>query len=138
MILVRPQRLRKQTTPMMLSLTFDDGLAQHLDEAVPVLDDHGLRETSTHAWPHPRLRGVWRTGVRRRARVTNWAITRISHPADQRKSWVREGNALDLYSLDRMRMELETANLWLTAIDGCGPARPLLIHAPIPSLAGGG
>jgi sialate O-acetylesterase len=105
---------------MMLSLTFDDALPQHLDEVVPTLTDHGLAGTFyTHlaAPTFAQRLDDWRAAARAGHELGNHTIF---HPADQRKSWVREGNALDLYSLDRMRMELETANVWLAAIDGQG------------------
>lgn len=41
----------------------------------------------------------------------------IFHPATEKKSWVRPGNAIENYSQDRMRLELETASEWLCSID---------------------
>jgi peptidoglycan/xylan/chitin deacetylase (PgdA/CDA1 family) len=42
----------------------------------------------------------------------------IFHPAEGSQPWVREANNLDLYTLDRMQMELEVANNILKALDG--------------------
>jgi sialate O-acetylesterase len=102
----------------LISLTFDDALDQHLDNALPALNDAGLRATFYAHLSAPALS----------LRMTEWSTLAaagheignhtIFHPADMRKSWVREGNALDLYTLDRMDMELELANQWLAAIDG--------------------
>lgn len=42
----------------------------------------------------------------------------VCHPAVQTNTWVESGNALERYDFSRIRMELETANKWLKAIDG--------------------
>lgn len=106
------------TSSSMISLTFDDALDQHLDNALPALNDAGLKATFYAHLSAPALS----------RRMTEWTALAavgheignhtIFHPADMRKSWVREGNALDLYTLDRMDMELGLANQWLSAIDG--------------------
>ncbi|MBS0201602.1 MAG: polysaccharide deacetylase family protein [Planctomycetes bacterium] len=102
----------------ILSLTFDDALHEHLDNVIPALNAHGLVGTFYTHLAAPALL----------TRQTEWAQAAatghelgnhtVFHPADARKSWVREGNAIDWYSLDRMRLELEFASQWLTAIDG--------------------
>jgi len=102
----------------MISLTFDDALAQHLDDAAPLLERHGLCGTFyTHlaAPAFGRRLDEWRDVAGRGHELGNHTIF---HPADQRKAWVREGNALDRYALDRMRLELETANQLLAGLDG--------------------
>jgi len=102
----------------MISLTFDDALHEHLDHAVPILDGHGLLGTFyTHlAAPAFAARlDEWRLAARRGHELGNHTIF---HPADARKKWVRQGNAIDHYSLDRMQLELETANRFLQALDG--------------------
>ncbi|MGA2616470.1 MAG: polysaccharide deacetylase family protein [Thermoguttaceae bacterium] len=102
----------------LISLSFDDALDQHLDHALPVMEKHGLVGTFyTHlaAPAFGRRTDEWRDAARRGHELGNHTIF---HPADARKPWVREGNAIDRYSVDRMRMELETANQLLRAIDG--------------------
>ena len=42
----------------------------------------------------------------------------IFHPALSLKAWVREGNEIEAYTLDRMRLELEVANNILCMLDG--------------------
>lgn len=102
----------------LISLTFDDALDQHLDHALPLLNEAGLRGTFYAHLSAPSLSlrmDEWRGLAEAGHEIGNHTIF---HPADMRKSWVREGNALDLYTLDRMDMELDLANQWLSAIDG--------------------
>lgn len=103
----------------LISLTFDDGLDEHLDHAIPLLEEQGLRGTFYGHLAAPAFAqriDEWRAAATRGHELGNHTIF---HPADRRKSWVREGNAIDLYSIDRMRLELETANRILTGLDGC-------------------
>lgn len=102
----------------LISLTFDDALDQHLDNALPALNDAGLKATFYAHLSAPALSARMKEWTALAAAEHEIGNHTIFHPADMRKSWVREGNALDLYSLDRMQMELELANEWLTAIDG--------------------
>ncbi|HEY3964466.1 MAG TPA: polysaccharide deacetylase family protein [Planctomycetaceae bacterium] len=106
----------------VVSLSFDDALDEHLDFAVPLLGERGL--TGTFYVPlsasgfTTRLE-EWRAAADRGHELGNHTIF---HPADRRKPWVRQGNEIDRYTLDRMRQELEVANRLLQALDGC-PAR---------------
>ncbi len=101
-----------------VSLTFDDALDEHLDHALPALDAAGLSATfyvplSASGWID--RQAEWRAAAAMGHELGNHTIF---HPADARKSWVRPGNAIDHYSLDRMRLELEVANRHLHAVDG--------------------
>jgi sialate O-acetylesterase len=117
--LENPAELKRSKMALgQISLTFDDALDQHLDHAVPLLDRYQLRGTFyTHltAPAFGRRLDEWREIARHGHELGNHTIF---HPADARKPWVRQGNAIDHYTLDRMRMELEAANQLLTAIDG--------------------
>ncbi len=105
-------------TDSLISLTFDDALDEHLDNALPILNSAGLKGTFYAHLSAPSLS----------RRMTEWAQLAqaghelgnhtIFHPADMRKSWVREGNALDHYTVDRIDLELQVANDWLQAVDG--------------------
>lgn len=102
----------------MISLTFDDALDEHLDHAMPALEEHGLVGTFYAHLAAPafgRRLDEWREAARRGHELGNHTIF---HPADARKPWVQPGNAIDRYSLDRMRQELEAANRILAGIDG--------------------
>ena len=102
----------------MISLTFDDALDEHLDHAIPILDSHGFLGTFyTHlaAPAFGRRLDEWRAAANRGHELGNHTIL---HPADSRKPWVTAGNAMDYYTLDRMRLELETATQLLDGLDG--------------------
>jgi len=102
----------------MITLTFDDALNEHLDHAIPILEAHGLLGAFyTHLAAPAFARRVdeWRLAARHGHELGNHTIF---HPADARKTWVCEGNAIDRYTTGRMRLELETANRFLQAIDG--------------------
>lgn len=101
-----------------ISLSFDDALDQHLDTAIPVMNDCGIKGTF---YVHLSARGFlrrtddWRAAAEAGHELGNHTVF---HPAIASKEWVRPGNAIDHYTLDRMRLELEFANDWLTVIDG--------------------
>lgn len=101
-----------------VSLTFDDGLAQHLDVAMPILNSHGMPATFyVHlAAPDfgPRI-SDWIKAAEAGHEIGNHTIL---HPADESKSYISEGNSLNRYSLDRMRVELDAANAVLSGLDG--------------------
>ena len=102
----------------MVSLTFDDALDQHLDHAIRLLDEVGLPGTFYAHISAPALTKRWQEWKRAASSGHELGNHSIFHPADERKSWVRPGNALDNYCLDRMRQELEVANQVLFALDG--------------------
>ncbi|EMI17901.1 deacetylase family protein [Rhodopirellula maiorica SM1] len=103
----------------MISLTFDDALDVHLDNAVVELNDAGLRGTF---YAHLSAESLFK-------RATDWRAVAaagheignhtVFHPAAEDKNWVTTGNAIEYYTLDRMRMELDLANRWLESIDSC-------------------
>jgi peptidoglycan-N-acetylglucosamine deacetylase len=101
-----------------ISLTFDDALDQHLDVAVPAMDAHGLTGTFYVHLSAPSFfprQAEWRDIARRGHELGNHTVF---HPAVASKTWVRAGNAIDHYSLDRMRLELEFASEVLQSLDG--------------------
>lgn len=101
-----------------ISLTFDDALPQHLDVVVPALNAAGLRGTFYTHLSAPAF--VSRQPDWRRAAFDGHELGNhtIFHPADARKPWVRPGNSIDTYCLDRMTLELEVANAFLFELDG--------------------
>ncbi len=103
---------------IVITLTFDDGLNVHLDNALPILDRNDLKATfyvplSSDCFN--RRMNEWRRAAASGHEIGNHTIF---HPGVRSKKWVREGNAIENYSLDRMRMELEVANNILKALDG--------------------
>jgi len=100
-----------------ITLTFDDGLDSHLDHAIPLLDDHGLKATfyvNISSECLGRRANDWSKAASNRHELGNHSLL---HPATSRKEWVREANSLENYTLDRMRMELEVANNVLRMLD---------------------
>jgi hypothetical protein len=105
-------------TRIPVSLTFDDGLPCHLDEAMPLLEAAGLHGTfyvpvGDEAFT-ARHRD-WRAAAARGHELGNHSIF---HPGVSTKPCVTPGIAIDDYSLDRMARELKAANAFLEVLDG--------------------
>jgi hypothetical protein len=111
-------RLNSHVSQSLISLTFDDALDQHLDNVVPVLDRAGFKGTF---YVHLSARSLslrmadWQQVAKAGHELGNHTIF---HPADSSHSWVREGNSLNLYGIDRMQLELQVSNQWLAGLDG--------------------
>ena len=102
----------------LVSLTFDDALPEHLDVAMPILERHGMRGTfyvNVGSESFLGRQDEWAAAAARGHELGNHTVF---HPGVSSKPWVTPGIALDTYSLDRMRLELEVANRVLTATDG--------------------
>lgn len=97
--------------PAAVSMTYDDGLHEHLDHAIPDLERHGLRGTfyvptvKAAAWPA--RTDDWRDAVTRGHEVGNH--TRF-HPCSKKFGWIKPNFSLEAYSLARMEDELLHAN----------------------------
>jgi len=102
----------------MVSLTFDDALDEHLDTAMPILEHAGLRGTFYVNVGSERFGARHREWANAAARGHELGNHTVFHPGVSTKSWVTEGIALEGYTLDRMRRELELANQVLTMVDG--------------------
>jgi len=101
-----------------VSLTFDDALGSHLDQVVPILNKAGFQGTF---YVHlSSVNFITRQREWRQAALDGHELGNhtVFHPADERKSWVRPGNAINYYTIERMRMELSYANSVLNALDG--------------------
>jgi len=102
---------------LIVSLTFDDGLDCHLDLVVPMLEERGLLGTF---FIHLRSRSFgrrfndWKNAAHNGHEIGNHTIF---HPDFSSKGYVSNGNDLETYTLDRMRLELEVANQLLYAVD---------------------
>jgi hypothetical protein len=101
-----------------VSLTFDDALHHHLDHAVPILNEAGFRGTFYTHLSSPAFLQRQKEWIRAAADGHELGNHTVFHPASAHKTWVRTGNAIDYYSLDRMAMELEFANAVLSELDG--------------------
>lgn len=101
-----------------ISLTFDDALDVHLDMVIPLLDRQGIAGTffvTAGAVSFARRIENWRAAAAAGHELGNHTIL---HPAVRGKSYVTEGNAIERYTLDRMRLELIAANRLLQGVDG--------------------
>lgn len=106
----------------IVSLTFDDGLDVHMDRVIPMLDARGLAGSfyvTLSALSFAGRLDDWRRAAARGHELGNHTIF---HPAWSRKSHITSGNAIESYTLDRMRLELDAANRILAGVDG-RPAR---------------
>ena len=100
-----------------VTLTFDDALDSHLDHAIPLLNSLGLKSTfyiNISSECLGRRAAEWSKASSDGHELGNHSLL---HPATSRKDWVREGNSIENYTLDRMRMELEVANNVLRMLD---------------------
>jgi hypothetical protein len=90
-----------------LSITFDDARLSQVDRGIPILDAHGVKASFyvTPAAVEKRLDG-WRRAVANGHEIGNHTMT---HPCTGNFRWSRN-NALEDYTLERMREEIITAN----------------------------
>jgi peptidoglycan-N-acetylglucosamine deacetylase len=90
-----------------VSLTYDDGLVSQLDNALPVLKEHGVKGTfflSGAALTDAALGGRWKQAVKDGHEL---GCHTIHHACDMKHEFVRKGYSLQDYSFQRMREELE-------------------------------
>jgi len=102
----------------IVSLTFDDALDEHLDRAIPLLEQAGLRGTFYLNVGNERFGTRHRDWADAAARGHELGNHTVFHPGVSAKPWVTEGIALETYTLDRMRRELIVANQILSMVDG--------------------
>ncbi|PHN06261.1 sialate O-acetylesterase [Flavilitoribacter nigricans] len=104
-----------------VSLTYDDALNVHLDNAIPLLDSLRLKGTFYLTASSPAGSGRiedWRRAAADGHELGNHTLF---HPCDASRpgmSWVRPEYDLSTYSLDRITRELRMTNAYLEAIDG--------------------
>lgn len=95
-----------------VSLTYDDGLPEQLDHAIPDLDACGLRATFfIHTGPraptiHSRA-DEWRAAFARGHEPGNHTV---HHPCSGSHPWVKPNFSLEAYSHERIESELLEAN----------------------------
>ena len=95
-----------------VSLTYDDGLAEHLDCAIPDLDACGLRGTffiptgPRSPTIHTRA-DDWRRAF---ARGHEWGNHTVHHPCSGRHAWVKPNFSLEAYAHERIESELLEAS----------------------------
>ncbi len=101
-------------------LTYDDALSQHLDNAIPVLDSLGLKATFYLTASYPGCT----------QRITDWKRAAVKghelgnhtlfHPCigGKGREWVKPGQDMNTYTVQRMADEIRMTNVFLEALDG--------------------
>jgi peptidoglycan/xylan/chitin deacetylase (PgdA/CDA1 family) len=92
---------------MALSLTFDDARLSQPDKGIPLLDKYGVKATFFIS-PGSMLQRIdkWRKAVNNGHEIGNHSVL---HPCSGNFLWSRS-RALEDYTLERMKTELDSAN----------------------------
>ncbi len=92
---------------MALSLTFDDARLSQADKGIPLLDKYGVKATFyiSPASMQKRL-DIWKEAVSNGHDIGNHSLY---HPCSGNFPWARD-RALENYTLEKMRAELDSAN----------------------------
>src|SRR4030042_2805802 len=92
---------------MALSLTFDDALLSQPDKGIPLLEKYGVKATF-YISPGSMLQRIeeWKKAVKNGHEIGNHSIL---HPCSGNFTWSRN-RALEDYTLNRMKTELDSAN----------------------------
>lgn len=94
-----------------ISLTYDDGSHEHLDHAIPDLEQHGLRGTfyiptgKCPTWP-ARI-DEWRAAATRGHELGNHTVY---HPCSERHNWIPKGKGLESHTLESIEAEMTEAS----------------------------
>jgi sialate O-acetylesterase len=101
-------------------LTYDDALAQHLDNAIPVLDSLGLKATFYLSAYYPAARqrmADWKKAAKKGHELANHTMF---HPCvgGKGREWVKPDYDLRTYTVQRMVDEIRMANVFLESLDG--------------------
>ena len=106
---------------MAISLSYDDALDSHLDNAISALNKHGFVASFYLTLASPTVRnrlGDWRSAASQGHELGNHTIYHPCSAALPDRDWVRGYYNIDDYVLDEIVDELTVANSFLQAIDG--------------------
>ncbi|GAB3370028.1 polysaccharide deacetylase family protein [Massilia agri] len=104
-----------------VSLAYDDALDSQLDNALPVLDRHGIRASFYLQLSNPsvaRRMEDWRAAARRGHELGNHSLFHQCARSKPERGWVEAHRNLDTTSAEQMRDQVLLANIMLMAIDG--------------------
>ena len=104
-----------------VSLAYDDALASQLDNAIPVLDRHGLKATFYLTLGSDTVRtrlADWRAAAARGHELGNHTLFHQCSAQGPDRSWVTPDNDLDRVSAAQMVAQVRVGNILLQAIDG--------------------
>lgn len=103
---------------MALSLTFDDARLSQIDTGIPLLDKYGVKATF-YISPGSMLKqsDKWKMAVLNGHDIGNHSVY---HPCSGNFAWSRD-KALEEYSLQKMRTELDSASRFINEFLGVNP-----------------
>lgn len=104
-----------------VSLSYDDTLNSQLDNAVPVLDKHGIKASFYLILSSEVLfdrMDEWRKLASNGHELGNHTIYHPCSASQPDRDWVRPHNDMDQRTVEHMRDEVRVANTFLKAIDG--------------------
>ena len=105
---------------LAVSLSYDDGLDSQLDNAIPALDELGLK-ASFYILPNLSLYNrmeEWKNISRNGHELGNHSMYHPCRRSLPDRDWVPQHHDLDNYTPEQMIEELTTANIFLKALDG--------------------
>jgi peptidoglycan-N-acetylglucosamine deacetylase len=93
---------------MALSLTFDDARTSQVDIGIPLLDKYDVKGTF-YVSPRSMMRRLdgWKQAVSNGHEIGNHSLR---HPCSGNHTWSVNNSLEDHYTLERMRVELDSAN----------------------------
>jgi peptidoglycan/xylan/chitin deacetylase (PgdA/CDA1 family) len=104
---------------MAMSLTFDDARLSQIDTGIPLLDKYGVKATF-YISPESMLKrsDEWKSAVLNGHDIGNHSVY---HPCSGNFAWSRN-KALEEYTLQKMKSELDSASRLIKEILGIQPA----------------
>ena len=106
---------------MAISLSYDDALNSHLDNAIPALNRHGLVASFYLILASPTVRdrlSEWRAAAMQGHELGNHTIYHPCSAALPDRDWVKSYHNIDDYAIEEIVDEVTVANSFLHAIDG--------------------
>jgi peptidoglycan-N-acetylglucosamine deacetylase len=102
-------------------LTYDDAIAQHLDNALPVLDSLGLKATfyiTAFSDAVQQRLNDWKQLAANGHELGNHTLYHPCDASQPGRSWVSAENDLSRYTVKRLENEIRMTNLFLQSLDG--------------------
>ena len=102
-------------------LTYDDALDVHLDNVVPVLDSLGLKGSFYLSGYFPGFAANiprWRSAATNGHELANHTLFHPCNGNTPGREWVKPGNDLSKYTVQRMTDEMRMTNILLKTLDG--------------------
>ena len=102
-----------------LSLSFDDARLSQIETGVPLFNREGIQATF-YVMPTPLKNnlGMWKEALKIGHEIGNHTM---NHPCTINFDWVTEQNAIENYTLERMRNELRESNQRIKELLGVTP-----------------